>query len=93
MSSPRFVVSHYVFAEHSSFAQAEAERVPLSAVFTKKKFKVYCITDEYDNAECADQKRKAKAGPFTDVKELKRQTRRKITLENFKPKTPAEAGA
>jgi hypothetical protein len=64
MSQPHFIVSHYLFAEHPTFAQAEAERVRLSELFPGKKFKIYGITEEYQNIEMRDPKRKYKRKLF-----------------------------
>jgi hypothetical protein len=62
--SPRFIVSHYLFREHETFADAEAERLRLCGVFPHKAFKVYCIAGDFDNAELKDAKRRAKRKHF-----------------------------
>ncbi len=58
--SPRFIVSHYIFAEHGSLKDAETERLRLSTLFKKKAFKVYCVISDFDNEDLHDQNRKAK---------------------------------
>lgn len=79
---PHFIVSHYIFAEHTTFEEAEKERKRLSEKFSNKTFKVYGITEEYQNIEMRDPKRKYKRKLFQDhPPKIK-----KITLANFKPK-------
>lgn len=70
MSQAHFIVSHYIFAEHPTFAEAEAERVRLSGLFPEKKFKVYGVTEEYQNIEMRDPKRKYKRKLFDKTVKL-----------------------
>jgi hypothetical protein len=83
--APVFIVSHYIFAEHQTFAIAEGERIRLSALFPKKKFKTYCILEDFDNAECSDPARKSKVKHFNKTAKPTVE-KPKITLANFKEK-------
>jgi hypothetical protein len=47
----RYIVSHYIFAEHASWADAEAERQRLAKKEPTKKFNVYCILEKFENYE------------------------------------------
>ena len=47
MPSPRFIVSHYVFAEHAILSDAEKEMKRLSDKFPKKLFKIYCVAGDF----------------------------------------------
>jgi len=86
----RYIVSHYIFAEHSSFEEAEAERIRLSEKFAKKAFKVYCISDDFENPDLSDPKRRPKTRHwqrmFWPENKTAQPGKRKITLANFKPK-------
>jgi hypothetical protein len=90
---PHFIVSHYIFAEHATFAEAEKERIRLSEAFPKHKFKVYGITEEYQNIEMRDPDRKYKHKLFKPTPatlpaqfahNIPTQPPVKITLSNFK---------
>ena len=49
--SRKYIVSDYVFADHSTYADAEAERQRLRSKHPGKVFHVYCILEKFQNYE------------------------------------------